>query len=160
MIRKFKRITTWMLFYAAVQYSLLIYHSALDYLLFCTFELLFFAESMWKARLFCHSFIAVKSDLVTTLFWRWLMLAVWCWQLLMTLRSQAQALIMFAGMIPYRLPGDTNARLVQMEVLMNWLINTLTPISLNFASRRCMSDTQSSLLSASGVDNSVVFAVG
>ena len=36
------------------------------------------------------------------------------------LRTQAQALIMFAGMIPYRLPGDTNARLVQMEVLMHW----------------------------------------
>lgn len=32
---------------------------------------------------------------------------------------QAQAIIMFAGMIPYRMPGDTNARLVQMEVLMN-----------------------------------------
>ena len=36
------------------------------------------------------------------------------------LRRQARALITFAGLIPYRLPGDTNARLVQMEVLMNW----------------------------------------
>ncbi|KAK3085381.1 hypothetical protein FSP39_002489 [Pinctada imbricata] len=35
------------------------------------------------------------------------------------LRSEARALIMFAGMLPYRLPGDTNARLVQIEVLMN-----------------------------------------
>jgi len=35
------------------------------------------------------------------------------------LREQAKALITYAGMIPYRLPGDTNARLVQMEVLMN-----------------------------------------
>ncbi|XP_078067157.1 nuclear pore complex protein Nup93 [Mustelus asterias] len=35
------------------------------------------------------------------------------------LRSQARALITFAGMIPYRMAGDTNARLVQMEVLMN-----------------------------------------
>lgn len=35
------------------------------------------------------------------------------------LRSQAKALIMFAGMLPYRLPGDTYARLVQIEVLMN-----------------------------------------
>ena len=35
------------------------------------------------------------------------------------LREQARALITFAGMIPYRMPGDTNARLVQMEVLMN-----------------------------------------
>lgn len=35
------------------------------------------------------------------------------------IRSQARALIMFAGMLPYRLPGDTNARLVQIEVLMN-----------------------------------------
>ncbi|XP_069757463.1 nuclear pore complex protein Nup93 isoform X4 [Narcine bancroftii] len=35
------------------------------------------------------------------------------------LRCQARALITFAGMIPYRMAGDTNARLVQMEVLMN-----------------------------------------
>ncbi|CDQ73548.1 unnamed protein product [Oncorhynchus mykiss] len=35
------------------------------------------------------------------------------------LRSQARALITFAGIIPYRMAGDTNARLVQMEVLMN-----------------------------------------
>lgn len=35
------------------------------------------------------------------------------------LRSQARALIMFAGMLPYRLPGDTNARLVQIDVLMS-----------------------------------------
>lgn len=40
-------------------------------------------------------------------------------QYLNYLRSQARALIMFAGMLPYRLPGDTNARLVQIEVLMN-----------------------------------------
>uniref|UniRef100_A0A2K6EQN2 Nuclear pore complex protein Nup93 n=1 Tax=Propithecus coquereli TaxID=379532 RepID=A0A2K6EQN2_PROCO len=32
------------------------------------------------------------------------------------LRSQARALITFAGMIPYRTSGDTNARLVQMEL--------------------------------------------
>jgi len=35
------------------------------------------------------------------------------------LRTQAKTLIMFAGMLPYRLPGDTNARLVQTEVLMS-----------------------------------------
>lgn len=35
------------------------------------------------------------------------------------LRERAKALITFAGMIPYRMPGDTNSRLVQMEVLMN-----------------------------------------
>ena len=35
------------------------------------------------------------------------------------LRSQAKALITFSGILPYRMPGDTNARLVQMEVLMN-----------------------------------------
>lgn len=35
------------------------------------------------------------------------------------LRKQARSLITFAGMIPYRMPGDTNARLVQLEVLMN-----------------------------------------
>jgi len=40
-------------------------------------------------------------------------------QFLNYIRSQAKALIMFAGMLPYRLPGDTYARLVQVEVLMN-----------------------------------------
>lgn len=35
------------------------------------------------------------------------------------IRSQAKALIMFVGMLPYRLPGDTNARLVQLEVQLN-----------------------------------------
>jgi len=34
-------------------------------------------------------------------------------------RDKARSLITYAGMIPYRLPGDTNARLVQMEVQMN-----------------------------------------
>ncbi len=36
-----------------------------------------------------------------------------------SLRDKARALITYAGMIPYRMPGDANARLVQMEVLMN-----------------------------------------
>uniref|UniRef100_A0A1X7VWE9 Nuclear pore protein n=1 Tax=Amphimedon queenslandica TaxID=400682 RepID=A0A1X7VWE9_AMPQE len=41
-------------------------------------------------------------------------------QMLMSrLRTNAQSLITFAGMIPYQMPGDINARLVQMEVLMN-----------------------------------------
>ncbi|KAM7288940.1 nuclear pore complex protein Nup93 [Ixodes scapularis] len=35
------------------------------------------------------------------------------------LKLQAQAILEYAGMIPYRMPGDTNARLVQMEVLMS-----------------------------------------
>lgn len=35
------------------------------------------------------------------------------------LRTRAKAMITFAGMLPYRLPGDTSARLVQLEVLMN-----------------------------------------
>lgn len=35
------------------------------------------------------------------------------------LRIQAKSVITFAGMLPYRLPGDTNARLVQMEVLLH-----------------------------------------
>ena len=35
------------------------------------------------------------------------------------LRQQARALITFAGLLPYRMPGDTSARLVQLEVLMN-----------------------------------------
>lgn len=42
------------------------------------------------------------------------------WQrYLESLRDRAKALITFAGMIPYRMPGDMNARLVHMEVLMN-----------------------------------------
>lgn len=40
-------------------------------------------------------------------------------QYILYLRKQAQSLITFAGMIPYRMPGDTNARLVELEVLMN-----------------------------------------
>ncbi|XP_050302655.1 nuclear pore complex protein Nup93-like [Anthonomus grandis grandis] len=35
------------------------------------------------------------------------------------LRQQAKALTNYAGMLPYRLPGDTNSRLVQMEILMH-----------------------------------------
>ncbi|RWS10504.1 nuclear pore complex protein Nup93-like protein [Dinothrombium tinctorium] len=35
------------------------------------------------------------------------------------IREKARALITYAGMIPYRMPGDTSARLVQLEVLMN-----------------------------------------
>ncbi|KAK4879895.1 hypothetical protein RN001_008041 [Aquatica leii] len=35
------------------------------------------------------------------------------------LRQQAQALTSFAGMLPYHMPGDTNSRLVQMEILMH-----------------------------------------
>lgn len=42
------------------------------------------------------------------------------------LRGQARALITFAGMIPYNMAGDTNARLVQMELLMNWDAHTHT----------------------------------
>ena len=36
-----------------------------------------------------------------------------------SIRQQARALITFAGLLPYRMPGDTSARLVQLEVLMN-----------------------------------------
>ncbi|KAF5308812.1 hypothetical protein FQR65_LT06045 [Abscondita terminalis] len=35
------------------------------------------------------------------------------------LRQQAQALTSFAGMLPYHMPGDTNSRLVQIEILMH-----------------------------------------
>lgn len=35
------------------------------------------------------------------------------------LRALAKNLITFAGMIPYQLAGDVNARLVQMEVHMS-----------------------------------------
>ncbi|XP_054164411.1 nuclear pore complex protein Nup93-like [Oppia nitens] len=40
-------------------------------------------------------------------------------QLCTEIRQKARALITYAGMIPYRMPGDSNARLVQLEVLMN-----------------------------------------
>lgn len=35
------------------------------------------------------------------------------------IRQKARSLITYAGIIPYRMPGDTNARLVQLEVMMN-----------------------------------------
>ncbi|ENN73001.1 hypothetical protein HUJ04_005601 [Dendroctonus ponderosae] len=35
------------------------------------------------------------------------------------LRQQAKTITNFAGMLPYRMPGDTNSRLVQMEILMH-----------------------------------------
>ncbi|KAF7273262.1 hypothetical protein GWI33_014027 [Rhynchophorus ferrugineus] len=35
------------------------------------------------------------------------------------IRSQAKTITSFAGMLPYRMPGDTNSRLVQMEILMH-----------------------------------------
>jgi len=38
---------------------------------------------------------------------------------LTSLRNNARALVTFAGLLPYRMPGDTNARLVQLEVMMN-----------------------------------------
>jgi len=40
-------------------------------------------------------------------------------QICVELRAKARAIITYAGMIPYRMPGDSNARLVQLEVLMN-----------------------------------------
>ncbi|RZB77466.1 nuclear pore complex protein Nup93 [Asbolus verrucosus] len=35
------------------------------------------------------------------------------------LREQAKILINFTGLLPYRMPGDTNSKLVQMEILMH-----------------------------------------
>ena len=35
------------------------------------------------------------------------------------LKEKARALVTFAGLLPYRMPGDTNARLVQLEVMMH-----------------------------------------
>ncbi|XP_055389893.1 nuclear pore complex protein Nup93-1 [Condylostylus longicornis] len=35
------------------------------------------------------------------------------------LREKAKALTSMAGIVPYRMPGDTNSRLVQIEILMN-----------------------------------------
>ena len=57
-----------------------------------------------------------------------------CFQFIEDLRSQARALITFAGMIPYRMPSDTNARLVQIEVLINWTM--VLPSSGDTFSRR------------------------
>lgn len=39
-------------------------------------------------------------------------------QQLLDLREQARALTSFAGTFPYRLPNETNSKLVQMEILM------------------------------------------
>lgn len=36
-----------------------------------------------------------------------------------TLRDQAKAITNMAATIPYRMPGDTNSRLVQTEILMH-----------------------------------------
>lgn len=38
---------------------------------------------------------------------------------LSTLRDRAKALTSMAATIPYRMPGDTNSRLVQTEILMH-----------------------------------------
>ncbi|XP_017780537.1 PREDICTED: nuclear pore complex protein Nup93-like [Nicrophorus vespilloides] len=38
---------------------------------------------------------------------------------LVVIREQAKVLTNFTGMLPYRMPGDTNSRLVQMEILMH-----------------------------------------
>ena len=40
-------------------------------------------------------------------------------QILFQLKEHAKALIKFVGCIPYRLSGDVNARLLQLEVMMN-----------------------------------------
>lgn len=34
-------------------------------------------------------------------------------------KGQAKVLTNFAGMLPYRMPGDTNSKLVQLEILMH-----------------------------------------
>ena len=35
------------------------------------------------------------------------------------LREQAKAITVMAATVPYRMPGDTNARLIQKEILMH-----------------------------------------
>ena len=35
------------------------------------------------------------------------------------LQEKARKLVTFAGMLPYRLSGDTSARLVQLEMMMS-----------------------------------------
>ena len=68
------------------------------------------------------------SDTLFVLFWYFFVCLFFVFVLVFLqyreiLRHQARALITFAGLIPYRLPGDTNARLVQLEVLMNWSLS-------------------------------------
>ena len=36
-------------------------------------------------------------------------------KLCIELREKAKSLITFAGMVPYRMPGDVNAKLIQLE---------------------------------------------
>lgn len=36
-----------------------------------------------------------------------------------SLKAKARLVMTYAGMIPYRMPGDINARLVQLEVMMS-----------------------------------------
>eukprot|EP00794_Sanderia_malayensis_P018802 gene18802-20696_t len=40
-------------------------------------------------------------------------------KILCDIREEAKSLVTFAGLLPYQLPGDTNARLIRMEILMN-----------------------------------------
>eukprot|EP00163_Fabomonas_tropica_P010049 TRINITY_DN2002_c0_g1_i1.p2 TRINITY_DN2002_c0_g1~~TRINITY_DN2002_c0_g1_i1.p2 ORF type:complete len:140 (-),score=48.90 TRINITY_DN2002_c0_g1_i1:229-648(-) len=40
-------------------------------------------------------------------------------QYISSLRAKSRALITFVGMIQYHMPGDTNARLIRMDVFMN-----------------------------------------
>jgi len=40
-------------------------------------------------------------------------------QFLERLKNEARALIMFSGMIQFRMPGDTHSKLLRMEVYMN-----------------------------------------
>ena len=35
------------------------------------------------------------------------------------LREQAKAITVMAATVPYRMPGDTNARLIQTEIMMH-----------------------------------------
>lgn len=40
-------------------------------------------------------------------------------QQLAYLRSQAKVVANFAGSIPFRMPGEANSKLIQMEILMH-----------------------------------------
>lgn len=39
-------------------------------------------------------------------------------QALQRIRDRAKAIVNYAGMIPFRMPGNTNTQLIQMEVAM------------------------------------------
>jgi len=78
------------------------------------------SDKMYKNSYRCKKNSSCSVLISVPSFFSLLLLLLLLLLLKQQLRSQARALITFAGMIPYNMAGDTNARLVQMELLMNW----------------------------------------